>query len=286
MTMVRAHGVESDCPMSSQLPGPDSIFKQHLEPVLIYKSIVSSSHHAEYTSSHPPPARLTQPARRTADPAATMFGILISGRPVQTAAETLSPTQLAFRLPASPPFNHLAVFLLPEATLPAGSAAAVYLQAPPSAAFALLGALSADKPSAIFRVALGDRAAAAAAAQRAEDADAMLDVGPAPAAPASGGGAAPADLTIGISLEPVEQVDRALAELRASRGGELVHVGASAPSALTKKVLAQRIIGNAFDFLASFGSDVVPLKAFEEWWKKFERKIEADPTFLEREVGA
>jgi hypothetical protein len=50
-------------------------------------------------------------------------------------------------------------------------------------------------------------------------------------------------------------------------------------------VLAQRIIGNAFNFLASFGSDTVPLKAFEEWWKKFERKIEADPSFLEREMG-
>jgi hypothetical protein len=211
-----------------------------------------------------------------------MFGILISGRPVQTAAETLSPTQLAFRLPASPPFNHLAIFLLPDAALPAGAAAAVYLQTPPSAAFILLGALSADKPSAIFRVALGG-AASAQAPQQPEDADAMLD------GPAAPGGAAAADVTIGISLEPVAQVDRALAELRASRaGGELVRAAAAAPppSALTTKVLAQRIIGNAFNFLASFGSDVVPLKAFEEWWKKFERKIEADPTFLEREVGA
>ena len=66
----------------------------------------------------------------------------------------------------------------------------------------------------------------------------------------------------------------------------MARVGAAGPSALTTKVLAQRIIGNAFKILASFGSDVVPLKAFEEWWKKFERKIEADPTFLDREVGA
>ena len=84
-----------------------------------------------------------------------MFGILVAGRPVQTAAETLSPTQLAFRLPASPPFNHLAVFLLPDAALPAGTAAAVYMQASPSAQFALLGALSAEKPSAIFRTSRG-----------------------------------------------------------------------------------------------------------------------------------
>jgi hypothetical protein len=203
-----------------------------------------------------------------------MFGILVSGRPVQTAAQTLSPTQLAFTVPASPPFNHLAVFLLPDAVMPAGTAAAVYLQASPAAPFALLGALAAAKPSAIFRTSIGGSKAP-------EDADAMID------GPVAGPAAGAPDMTIGISLEPIEHVERALAELRATRaaassGMEMVRAG----TAPTTKVLAQRIIGNAFNFLASFGSDVVPLKAFEEWWKKFERKVEADPTFLEREVGA
>ncbi|KAI7114770.1 hypothetical protein KC352_g34547, partial [Hortaea werneckii] len=49
------------------------------------------------------------------------------------------------------------------------------------------------------------------------------------------------------------------------------------------KVMAQRIIGNAFNFLASFGSETVPLKAFQDWWTKFEKKVELDPSFLERE---
>jgi len=31
------------------------------------------------------------------------------------------------------------------------------------------------------------------------------------------------------------------------------------------------------------GDEKVPLKSFEEWWKKFERRVEADPGFLERE---
>ena len=54
-------------------------------------------------------------------------------------------------------------------------------------------------------------------------------------------------------------------------------------------VLAQRIIKNAFNFLASFsgnldgGVEVVPLKAFEEWWRKFEGKVRSDPGFLERD---
>jgi len=52
--------------------------------------------------------------------------------------------------------------------------------------------------------------------------------------------------------------------------------------------LAQRIIRNAFNFLASFSGtagtvEVVPLKAFEDWWRKFESRIRSDPGFLERE---
>jgi hypothetical protein len=31
---------------------------------------------------------------------------------------------------------------------------------------------------------------------------------------------------------------------------------------------------------------VVPLRSFQDWWTKFERKIENDPGFLERdEIG-
>ena len=52
---------------------------------------------------------------------------------------------------------------------------------------------------------------------------------------------------------------------------------------MTTKVLAQRIIGDAFNFLASFGSNEIPLKAFQNWWMKFEKKVELDPSFLERE---
>jgi hypothetical protein len=63
---------------------------------------------------------------------------------------------------------------------------------------------------------------------------------------------------------------------------------------MSTKVLAQRIIGNAFNFLASFaagdssgrGTEVVPLKAFQDWWTKFERRVNLDPTFLEREEPA
>jgi len=76
------------------------------------------------------------------------------------------------------------------------------------------------------------------------------------------------------------------------RGVQSIAMGGTTAGGITSvsgpvdtKILAQRIIANAFNFLSSFGSDVIPLKAFQEWWKKFEKKVEQDPTFLEREQG-
>lgn len=65
--------------------------------------------------------------------------------------------------------------------------------------------------------------------------------------------------------------------------------------------IAQRIAKNLFNYLGSFASanlppgivtlgglradaTYVPLKAFEDWWNKFNRKIETDPGFLERDA--
>jgi protein Hikeshi len=218
-----------------------------------------------------------------------MFGIILSGRPLLTEPTTIhSPTQVTFAIPSQPAFNHLVIFLLPDSTLPPGTAAAVYIQFPSASSFTLLGALTPEKPSAIFAT------KGIGGAPTVEDVDAMVDSTPAGAAAGQGGGEV---VTIGVSLEPVEQVSAALQARKAAgntgaisgvnSNTQLVRVapGAMPPSAVTTKVLAQRIIGNAFNFLASFGSDVIPLKAFEEWWKKFERKVEVDPTFLEREGG-
>jgi len=163
------------------------------------------------------------------------------------------------------------VFLLPGAQLPPGQAAAIYVQVPPAPDFALVGALANDKPSAILRVRDGGGGGAA-------DLDDMVDE-----LPPRG------DVVVGLSLEPAALVAQ---QLEAAKGGAgapasnaLVRVAAAAAAPrATVKVLAQRIIGNAFNYLASFeGPDgKVPMKTFQEWWKKFEKKVDMDPAFLER----
>lgn len=204
------------------------------------------------------------------------IGVIISGRAILTSARVVSETQFAFEIPSQPTFSHIVVFLLPGITLPDGTAAAVYAQLPGTTQFKLLGAIANEKPSAIFKVI--DKAGGPAGGGLGDDA--MVDEGVGSEAP----------LALGISIEPAQQVAAALEAQKAQQNattsttsaGSLVIRGGNT---VTTKVLAQRIIKNCYDFLASYGSDVVPMKAFEAWWNKFESKIERDPGFLERSDG-
>lgn len=212
-----------------------------------------------------------------------MFGLIISGRPVDASPQSITQTQYTFRIPPSPNFSHIVVFILPGTQLPPDTAATVYVQIPPSQEFKLLGGIGPGKESAIFKVS-GIKAANAGA-----DVDAMTDNDPA-AAPS--GAPAGGDIVVGVSIEPAAQVEQQLLSLKSNQPGSsnasstaMVPMQSNSGSKVSTKVLAQRIIGNAFNFLASFGSDTVPLKAFQDWWVKFEKKVELDPSFLEREQG-
>lgn len=101
-----------------------------------------------------------------------------------------------------------------------------------------------------------------------------------------------ANITLGISLESADSVSSQMAALQQpSTSTALVTTRGVEKQKPDTLMLAQRIIKNAFNFLASFsgnvngGVEVVPLKAFEEWWRKFEGRVRADPGFLERGEG-
>ncbi|CAK7198174.1 hypothetical protein SEUCBS139899_000832 [Sporothrix eucalyptigena] len=201
-----------------------------------------------------------------------LFGIVPTGLPVLTTpTEAPSATSFLYSIPttADRSFNHIVIFLLPGVELPQGTAAAIYLVTPPTPGQTtptsrFLGGIGPGKESAIFKI---------------------------------GGGALSTATVIGISIEEAGSVATRIEELRSSSSKSLVvsgsggaagasSGGANGPSTL---VLAQRIIQNAFNFLASFsnggggaGGEVVPLRAFEEWWRKFEGRVRSDPTFLER----
>lgn len=224
-----------------------------------------------------------------------MFGLIISGRPVDAAPQAITQTQYAFRIAPIPTFNHIVLFLLPGTQLPPDTAASVYIQIPPSQEFKLLGGIGPGKESAIFRVS-GLKAEGAGSTTTQADGDVDLMTDDTITTPANATGATPAplgDIIVGLSIEPAAQVEAQLATLKSSQANQssgpssaLVRHNSSTGGRASTKILAQRIISNAFNFLASFGSDTVPLKAFQDWWTKFEKRVELDPTFLERAEGS
>jgi protein Hikeshi len=245
---------------------------------------------------------------------------------VQTDLTPVSQTQFTLTIPASPPFNHLVIFLLPGVQLPAGSAAGVYIQLPsgPSSPvapeFKLLGALTNAKQSAIYKVrglgAHGNLGDGGGRSQPPVGDDVMLDddtlqpvLDSAEAAASQGG-----DIIIGISLEPEEAIGSQLQSLSSASAAAQSSVTLSRPSQNPSvlqqqdaspqnplqspeiKILAQRIIKNAFNYLASFAAPrgeaqqadlaevVVPIRRFEDWWGKFEKRVEHEGLgFLGRE---
>jgi hypothetical protein len=199
-------------------------------------------------------------------------GIVPAGLPIITEpTSTPSDTSLLYTLPVDKAFSHIVVFLMPAINLPPETAMAIYLATEQDvktagmSKFKFLGGIGPGKESAVFKVSSSASS---------------------PSAP--GGG-----LIVGVSVEPAASVSTRMLELAASKTGTSsttalnITSAANAPSTVA---LAQSIIKNAFNFLASFSGtagpgqvEVVPLKAFEEWWRKFEGRIRSDPSFLERQ---
>ena len=222
------------------------------------------------------------------------FGLILPSRPVLTNPIIVSETQYAFTFPSLPTFSHLVVFLLPGTTLPEGTLVGVYIQLPgPVPEFKLLGALGVEKQSAIFRVSDTNPASYGSHGGLDPVEDGMIDVDASSTNAATA--ATAGDITVGISIEPAATITSQLEFLEVAKPASSTTLVSTAnqrqqPTPLPIKALAQRIIKNAFNFLASFagtttagGQEVVPLKSFQDWWTKFERRIENDPGFLERE---
>ncbi|KLU85964.1 hypothetical protein MAPG_04983 [Magnaporthiopsis poae ATCC 64411] len=214
-----------------------------------------------------------------------LFGLVPANLPcITTPTETPSPTSLIYSIPADRPFSHVVIFLLPGVVLPDATAAAIYLLTPPSVPGSppvqrFLGGIGPGKESAIFNLRSSSTSSSSDASQQQQQQQQQQPV------------------LIGISIEPAASVAERIAEVKAAKEAAAATTGSNSnsdnsnalvvarPSTL---VLAQRIIQNAFNFLASFSGttagqvEVVPLKAFEEWWRKFEGRVRADPGFLER----
>ena len=187
------------------------------------------------------------------------------------------------------------MFLAPGTSLPPSALAAIYIQLPDiGSEFKLLGAIGNEKQTAIFQV--RDRKKSSGLDDQVGGENEMTDID----APINGDAAScNIQIALGISVEPASNVETQLAVLKSSSAISpsstlmVANRNTLRTSPISTKRLAQRIIKNAFNFIASFsgqtkigGEEMLPLSAFRNWWEKFERRIENDPGFLERDSDA
>ncbi|GLB40005.1 putative DUF775-domain-containing protein [Lyophyllum shimeji] len=222
-----------------------------------------------------------------------MFGCCVAGRLMQTDLKQVDATHAYFELPAAGTINHLMVFLLGTIPFPDGYGASVHFYWP-GKGFQLLGMLSNEKPSAIFRL-------RGTYNPTSTFAPTPTLGSPAPPPP----GAPPNDVAavLGLAIEPLPQILAQLSTLpsqvaKPSSAGAGA-VGAGAAQDPTK--LAERIVKHLFNYVSGFAGaggagaggggrggvspeTAVPMNVIVKWYESFMAKVKAGGTgFLERE---
>ncbi|KAI0640426.1 DUF775-domain-containing protein [Trametes meyenii] len=202
-----------------------------------------------------------------------MFGCLVAGRVLQTNLQQIDETHAIFELPSAGSINHICVFLLGSVPFPDGYGATVHFYWP-GKGFQLLGMLSNEKPSAIFRL-RGNYSA------QTTNAHAVFS--------GAASDAAPSDVTafVGLSIEPLTQIMQEVASLPSAVAKVNTNPAADAT------LLAERIVKHLFNYVSSFvGGNpstlspdfLVPMGVIAKWYESFMTKVRNTGTgFLERE---
>ncbi|KAA1474446.1 DUF775-domain-containing protein [Dentipellis sp. KUC8613] len=205
-----------------------------------------------------------------------MFGCCVAGRLLQTNLQQIDETHAAFELQQAGSINHICVFLLGTVPFPEGYGATVHFFWP-GKGFQLLGMLSNEKPSAIFRLRGTFSSAQATAAHAAFSNNAQPSLDPSK------------DVTavLGLAIEPLPQI---LAQV-ASLPSAVVKPSPAVPDAT---LLAEKIVKHLFHYVSGFISgsgsstvtpdSLVPMSLIARWYEQFIGKVKAGGiAFLDRQ---
>jgi len=199
-----------------------------------------------------------------------------------------------FELHDAGSINHVVAFLLGTIPFEPNYAATVHFLWP-NKEWQLLGMLSNDKPSAIFRL------RGTAVPDKDRQNFMMSDTGTTEVSMDNDDTSITA--TLGISVEPVEVVQSLMANVHLSTAQATATVSDMQLSvARSPNELAMKILQNLRNFVMSFASNSVPpgampigtgmvisedsylpLKAFKSWYEKLNQKLALDPGYLLRE---
>ncbi|KAF5384175.1 hypothetical protein D9615_003162 [Tricholomella constricta] len=202
-----------------------------------------------------------------------MFGCCVAGRLLQTNIQQIDETHAYFELPNASTINHLTVFLLGTVPFPDGYGATVHFYWP-GKGFLLLGMLSNEKPSAIFRlrgsfIESSASLASHTAFSSAPTADAGTDV----------------TAVLGLAIEPLPQIQAQVSQIPSTVARP------AGTAAQDPTLLAERIVKHLFNYVSGFvgGSGgvtpelAVPMSIIVRWYETFMGKVRAGGVgFLER----
>uniref|UniRef100_A0A224XX74 Uncharacterized protein n=1 Tax=Panstrongylus lignarius TaxID=156445 RepID=A0A224XX74_9HEMI len=194
-----------------------------------------------------------------------MFGLLASGRMVQTNYDRFGEKEFLITIPDADNINHIVVFLTGNIAFPDGYAGLVYFSwpdpdAPPN--WQLLGILSNEKPSSIFKISNRKKTDELRTLQEAG----LMQFGQTKISHVA---------QVGISIETIDVVQQ-----------QWQLLNAEATKNQTQFVeFAQKMLQNFLNYSVSFvvtpspNEAYIPLKVVEGWYKNFERKLALNPYF-------
>ncbi len=200
-----------------------------------------------------------------------MFGMLLSGRLVDTNFRTVDASHVTIDVPDVDRANHVVVFLTGTQAFPEDMGGAVYL-ALNNADWRFLGGLTNAKPSAIFKIArLKNKT------EENVDKDLVARFGGSSLNDDANGNKA----QLGISMEP-------LAQLSCMMQSAAEDASASTIPAFVE--FSQKMVENLFNYTSSFAvpahelmrrpnETFVPFSSLQTWYTNFERRLQANPYF-------
>lgn len=198
-----------------------------------------------------------------------MFGCCVAGRLLQTNLQRVDETHALFEIPAAEKVNHICVFLLGTVPFPVGYGCTVHFFWPEKGS-QILGMLSNEKPSAIFRL----RSTFSTPASGMNTPAAFTSATPSTTGEVTA--------VLGFAIEPIEAVAAQVAALPANTMNATLDAATSMSRSVNRSgdptSLAEKIAGNLFNFISSFtpglsAESVVPMSLIARWYEVFVSKL-------------
>lgn len=194
-----------------------------------------------------------------------MFGLIVAGRLVQTDFQQVNETQFVITIPNADNTNHIVVFMTGQIPFPGGMGGAVYFcwPDPSGLSWQLLGILSNDKPSAVFKV----------AGLKNEPQDTTHPFGQLSLTQSH-------EAQIGVSVEPLITLS------------QQSPVPAAAPSSVASMMqAATKMLEGFVNYTSSFALTqaqmtpnpaemFIPLSTMQSWYENFQKKLQLNPHLL------